>query len=64
MPKYNVYCYTPHAHARVATIEVRARDGQTARDKASSELLRQGREPAFLTLVPVQVGARANPFRV
>jgi hypothetical protein len=64
MPKYNVYAYTPHAHARVATIEVRARDGQSAREKACTELQRQGREPAFLTLVPVQVGAQVNPFRV
>jgi len=64
MPNYNVYAYTPHAHARVATVKVRVRDGQSAREKACAELQREGREPAFLTLVPVQVGRQANPFRV
>ncbi|MFH5254694.1 hypothetical protein ACGTRS_26015 [Burkholderia semiarida] len=64
MPRFEVHAYTLHAHARVATIEVRARDGESARQKARAELCRQGRQPNFLTLVPVEVGATFNPFRV
>jgi len=51
---YQVHAYTLHG-ARVATVEVRARDGQKARDKARTQLCRQGRQPNRLTLVPVQV---------
>jgi len=53
---YRVHAYTLHG-ARVATVEVRARDGQKARDKARTQLYRQGRQPNRLTLVPVQVNA-------
>jgi hypothetical protein len=63
VPAYRVHVYTQHAHSRVATVEVRAKDGEKARDKARAELYRQGRQPNFLTLVPVEVGAPANPFR-
>jgi hypothetical protein len=51
-----------HVHTRVATVEVRARDLTGARDKARAELYRQGRQPNFLTLVPVEIGAPVNPF--
>jgi len=63
VPAYRVHAYTQHAHTRVATIEVNARDGERARDKARAVLYRQGRQPNFLTLVPVEVGAPVNPFR-
>jgi len=63
VPAYRVYAYTQCAHTRVATIEVRsARSSEGAREKARGELSRQGREPNFLTLVPVEVGALANPL--
>lgn len=65
VPAYRVHVYTLHAHTRVATIEVRsARDSGRARDKARAELYRRGRQPNFLTLVPVEVGAPADPFRI
>jgi hypothetical protein len=63
VPAYRVHAYTQHAHTRVATVEVRARDGDSARDKARTKLYQQGRQPNFLTLVPVEVGAPVNPFR-
>lgn len=64
MAAYRVYAYTPHAHARVATIDVRARDSVSARDKARAELYRKGHQPNFLTLVAVQVGQSPSPFPV
>lgn len=63
MAAFRVYAYTQCGNCRVATIEVRARDGERARDKARVELYRQGRQPNFLTLVPVEIGAPVNPFR-
>lgn len=62
MPKYQVYAYTPHAHLRVATFEVSARDVSRARDKARAELYKQGRQPNFLTLVAVEVSALGTVF--
>ncbi|MFC7632436.1 hypothetical protein ACFQVB_32455 [Paraburkholderia humisilvae] len=44
---------------RVATID---RGSDHARDKTGVEVNRQGRQPNFLTLVPVKVAAPANPF--
>ena len=63
MPTNRVHGYTQHAHTRVATVEVRARDDECARDKARTELYRQGRQPNFLTLAPVEVDAPVNSFR-
>lgn len=64
MAAYRVHAYTALASQRVATIDVRARDAVQAREKAGAELREQGRDPLFLTLVPVEVGAMVNPFRV
>ncbi|WP_144153296.1 hypothetical protein [Paraburkholderia sp. BCC1885] len=63
MPAYEVHAFTQCAHSRIAKIEVSAPDAQDARVKASAELVRMGRQPEFLTLVPVEVGAPVNPFR-
>lgn len=63
VPAFRVHAYTQHAHTRVATVEVRARDLAGARDKARIELYRQGRQPNFLTLVPVEVSVPVNSFR-
>ena len=63
VPAYEVHAYTQCAHSRVAKIEVSAPDAADARSKAKAELVRMGRQPEFLTLVPVEVGALVNPFR-
>ena len=55
VPAFRVHAYSPHCHNRVATVEVKARDIPGARDKARAELYKQGRQPNFLTLVPVEV---------
>lgn len=63
MPAYEVHAYTQCAHSRVAKIEVSAPHADDARSKAKAELVRMGRQPEFLTLVPVELGDPANPFR-
>lgn len=62
MPAFRVHAYSPHCHNRVATVDVKARDIPGARDKARAELYKQGRQPNFLTLVPVEVDAASAVF--
>jgi hypothetical protein len=56
MSAYRVHAYTCHG-TRVATVEVRARTLQKARDKARAALYQQGRQPNRLTLVPIEITA-------
>jgi hypothetical protein len=63
VPEYEVHAYTQCAHSRIAKLEVSAPDADGARSKAKAELVRLGRQPDFLTLVPVELGDPANPFR-
>lgn len=62
LPAYEVHAYTQCLHSRVAKIAVTAVDAFDARQEAKTELARQGHQPDLLTLVPVEVGTRANPF--
>uniref|UniRef100_UPI001CA521B6 hypothetical protein n=1 Tax=Burkholderia thailandensis TaxID=57975 RepID=UPI001CA521B6 len=54
------HAYTQCGNNRVAVVAVTARNAESARGKARSELSRRGRRAESLTLISVQVGAPSS----